>query len=123
MLLGLFSFSPWNSPGQNTGVGSLSLLQRIFPPQESHQGLLHCRRILYQLNDQGSPHSLHNPAKERSIFPDEKTAAQRGKFTHPRPHSSACGQARWLQLAPGSGHAQVCGLIQAGCLDVTWKAC
>ena len=24
-------FSPWNSPGQNTGVGSLSLLQRIFP--------------------------------------------------------------------------------------------
>ena len=25
--------SPWNSPGQNTGVGSLSLLQRIFPTQ------------------------------------------------------------------------------------------
>ena len=23
-------YSPWNSPGQNTGVGSLSLLQRIF---------------------------------------------------------------------------------------------
>ena len=35
---------------KNTGVGSLSLLQRIFWTQESNQGLLHCRRILYQLN-------------------------------------------------------------------------
>ena len=42
--------SPWNSPGQNTGVGSLSLLQCIFPIQESNQGLLHCRGILYQLS-------------------------------------------------------------------------
>ena len=29
-------YSPWNSPGQNTGVGSLSLLQKIFPTQESN---------------------------------------------------------------------------------------
>ena len=87
-------YSPWNSPGQNTGVGdlyllqgifptqgseprphtlwvdslpteppgkpkntrvgSLSLLQGIFPAQELNQGLLHCRRILYQLSHQGS---------------------------------------------------------------------
>ena len=40
---------------KNTGVGSLSLLQGIFPTQESNQGLLHCRWILYQLGDQGSP--------------------------------------------------------------------
>ena len=40
---------------ENTGVGSLSLLQRIFLTQESNQGLLHCRRILYQLSYQGSP--------------------------------------------------------------------
>ena len=40
---------------KNTGVGSLSLLQQIFPIQESNWGLLHCRRILYQLNYQGSP--------------------------------------------------------------------
>ena len=39
----------------NTGVGSLSLLQRIFPTQESNWGLLHCRWILYQLSYQGSP--------------------------------------------------------------------
>ena len=37
-------YSPWNSPGQNMGVGSLSLIQGIFPTQESNQGLLHCRR-------------------------------------------------------------------------------
>ena len=35
-------YSPWDSPGQNTGVGSLPLLQEIFPTQESNLGLLHC---------------------------------------------------------------------------------
>ena len=48
-------YSPWNSPGQNTGVGSLSLLQQIFPTQEVNRGLLHGRWILYQLSYQGSP--------------------------------------------------------------------
>ena len=42
--------SPWSSPGQNTGVGNLSLLQWIFPAQESNWGLLHCRQILYKLS-------------------------------------------------------------------------
>ena len=48
---------PAEPPGKpkNTGVGSLSLLQGIFPTQESNQGLLHCRQILYQLNYQRSP--------------------------------------------------------------------
>ena len=46
--------SPWNSPGQNTGVGSLSLLQGIFPTQGSNPGLPHCRWILYQLSYHGS---------------------------------------------------------------------
>ena len=35
--------SPWNSPGKNTGVGSLSLLQGIFPMQGLNPGLPHCR--------------------------------------------------------------------------------
>ena len=48
-------YSPWNSPGRNTGVGSHSLLQGIFPTQGSNPGLLHCRQILYQLSHQGSP--------------------------------------------------------------------
>ena len=43
-------YSPWNSPDQNTGVGSLSLLQGIFPIQGWNQGLPHCRQILYQLS-------------------------------------------------------------------------
>ena len=43
-------YSPWNSPGQNTGVGSLSLLQGISPTQELNPGLPHCRQILYQLS-------------------------------------------------------------------------
>ena len=47
-------YSPWNSPGQNTGVGSLPLLQQIFLTQKSNWGLLHCRRILYQLSFQFS---------------------------------------------------------------------
>ena len=47
--------SPWNSPGQNTGLGSLCLFQEIFPTQGSNWGLLHCRQILYQLSYQGSP--------------------------------------------------------------------
>ena len=51
-------YSPWNSPGQNTGVGSLSLLQVIFPTQGLNTGLLHCRRILYQLSHKGSPKIL-----------------------------------------------------------------
>ena len=45
----------WNSPGQNTEEGSLSLLQGIFPTQESNPGLPHCRWILYKLSHQGSP--------------------------------------------------------------------
>ena len=39
---------------KNTGVGSLSLLQQIFLTQESNWGLLHCRRIFYQLSYQGN---------------------------------------------------------------------
>ena len=45
--------SPWNSPGKNTGVGSLSLLQGIFPTQGLNPGLPHCRWILHQLSHQG----------------------------------------------------------------------
>ena len=43
-----------DSPGKNTGVGCHALLQEIFPTQESNTDLLHHRRILYQLNYQGS---------------------------------------------------------------------
>ena len=48
-------YSPWNSLWQNTRVGSLSLLQRIFPTQGSNPGLPLCRQICYQLSHKGSP--------------------------------------------------------------------
>ena len=60
---------PAEAPGKpkNTGVGSLSLLQWIFPTQELNWGLLHCRRILYQLSYQGSP-----PQASRIVFTSRK---------------------------------------------------
>ena len=51
-------YSPWNSLGQNTRVGSLSLFQGIFPTQGSNPGLPHCRQILYQLSYKGTPRIL-----------------------------------------------------------------
>ena len=47
--------SSWNFPGQNTGVGGLSLLQGIFPTQGSNPALPHCRWILYQRSHKGKP--------------------------------------------------------------------
>ena len=68
--------SPWNSLGQNTGVGSLSLLQRIFPTQKSNPGLPHCRQILYQLSHKGSPRILEwiiYPFSSGSSWPRNRT--------------------------------------------------
>ena len=49
-IAGVF-FTSWaTGKSKNTGVGSLPLLQRIFPTQELNWGLLHCRWILYQLS-------------------------------------------------------------------------
>ena len=48
------------SPGQNTGVGSLSLLHGIFPTQGSNPCLLYCRWILYQLSHKVSEKEVCN---------------------------------------------------------------
>ena len=61
-------YSPWSSPGQNTGVGSHSLLQRIFPTHRSNPGLPHCRRILYQLSHKGSPMTLRVTFNTKSYY-------------------------------------------------------
>ena len=69
-------YSPWNSPGQNTGVDSLSHLQGIFPTQGSNPGLPHCRGILFQLSHQGSPRILEwvaYPFSSGSSRPRNKT--------------------------------------------------
>ena len=56
------------TPGKlkTTGVGSLSLLQGIFPTQESNQGLLQCRQFLHQLSYQGRSHFTERRAPTRA---------------------------------------------------------
>ena len=63
--------SPWNSPGQNTGMGSLSLLQEIVPTQRSIPGLPYCRWVLYQLSHKGSPKIL-----ECVVYPFPRGSSQ-----------------------------------------------
>ena len=62
--------------GQNTEVGSLSLLQGIFPTLELNPGLPHCRWIFYQLNHKGCPRILESvayPFSRRSSQPRNQT--------------------------------------------------
>ena len=59
---------PWNSPGQNTAVGSLCLLQGIFPNPGIEPKSLYCRWILYQLSPQGSPRGSQELQNKEVIF-------------------------------------------------------
>ena len=78
-------YNLWNSPGQSTGVGSLSLLQGIFPTQRLNPGLLHCRWILYELSHKGSPRILEwvaYPFTSGSSWPRNRTevSCNAGRF-------------------------------------------
>ena len=81
-------YSHWNSPGQDTGVGSLSLLQGILPTQGSNPGLQHCRRTLYQLSHKVSPRILEwvaYPFSSGSSRPRNRTGVSciaDGSFTN-----------------------------------------
>ena len=75
-------YNPRNSPGQNTGVGSLFLLQSIFPTQESNRDLLHCRQILYQ-------------------------RAMREEYVVPCPTSPTQGTWVWAALGVGDGQGSL----------------
>ena len=78
-------YSPWNSPGQNTGVDSLSLLQGVFPIQGLNSGLPLCRWILYQLSHQGSPRILEwagYPFSRGSSWPRNKYVLKNGMDDH-----------------------------------------
>ena len=61
--------SPWNSPGQSPGVGSLSILQGIFPTQGSNPSLLHGGWILYQLS-----HKVFRLLKDKRSFKEHPLA-------------------------------------------------
>ena len=78
-------YSPWNSPGQNTGVGRLSFLQGIFLTQRANPGLQHCRWILYQPSHKGSPRILEwvaYPFSSKSSWPRNRTqvSCNTGRF-------------------------------------------
>ena len=77
-------YSPWNSPGQNTGVGSLSLLQGIFLTQGLNPGLQHSRQILYRLSHQGRP-------RQCKTVPFYRGEDRRSERSAPRPSSSHMG--------------------------------
>ena len=64
---------PSETPGKpkNTGIGSLSLLQGIFPTQELNRGLLHCRWIVYQVSYQGNPPRVGRLSHLQGIFPTQ----------------------------------------------------
>ena len=68
-------YSPWNSPGQNTGVGSLSFLQGIFPTQGSNPGLPHSRRIFLPAEPQGKSKntSVGSLSLLQRIFPTQES--------------------------------------------------
>ena len=71
-------YNPWNSSGQNTGVGILSFLQGMFPTQGSNPGLPHCRWILYQLSHKGRPRILEwvaYPFTSGSSWPRNRTGS------------------------------------------------
>ena len=102
-------YSPWNSPGQNTGVGSLSILQVIFPTQGSVPGLPHCRRILYQLSHKGSPRILEwvaYPSSRGSSWPRNQTGVSciaGGFFTN------------WAIREAGEPSGKFSAIFQADC--------
>ena len=80
--------SPWDSPGQNTKVGSLSLLQGIFLTQGSNTGLPHCRRILYQLHHKGSPFLLVAFSKFQRLKSHRIVTFKNFTSPLPRPYAS-----------------------------------
>ena len=108
--------SPRNSLGQNTEVGSLSLLQGIFPTQELNQGLLYCRWILYQLSYQGSPTFKMVHIKKKKILKKKELQV---KMIIGYVSCSVKSDSLWLQgcSPPGSS---VLGILQAKILE--WVA-
>ena len=64
---------PWDFPGKNTGVGSHSILQKIFPTQGLNLSLLHRRQMLNHLSHQGSPKNtgVGSHALLQGIFPTQ----------------------------------------------------
>ena len=87
---------PWNSPGKNTGGGNHSLLQGIFPTQESNLGLQHFRQILCHLSHQVSSAQFSHSVKSDSLQPHglQHTRLSCPSLT-PRACSNSHPSSRW----------------------------
>ena len=91
-------YSPWNSPGQNTGVCSLSLLQGTFPTQGLNPSLPHCMQIPYQLSHKGSPIKLKSSCTMKKTVgkvkrqPSEWEKIMQTKATYKELISKICKQ-------------------------------
>ena len=101
-------YSPWNSLGQNTGLGSLSLLQGIFPTQGLNPGLPCCRQILYQLSHKRSARILEwvaYPFSSRSYWPRNRTGVSciAGRFFTNWVKSTSCKMPGWMNHKMESG--------------------
>ena len=109
-------YSPWNAPGQNTGVSSLSLLRGIFPTQGSNPGLPHCRRILYQLSHQGSPkkvlnshaHTHRRTHTEKHTERRTHTQTHAHRHMHTETHTSAYTQRHMCADICTHRHTHMC---------------
>ena len=68
-------YSPWNFPGKNTGVGSCSLLQGIFPTQGSNPGLPHLQADSLPADAEGKPKNtgLRSLSLLQGIFPTQES--------------------------------------------------
>ena len=104
-------YSPWNSPGQNTGVGSLALLQQIFPAQELNWGLLHCRWILYQVSYERSPELVGCSISHwtRSLTPENRS----GSSVH---RIFQVGILEWVAIPFSGGSSQSRDQTQISCI-------
>ena len=88
-------YSPWNSPGQNTGVGSLFLL--LLPTQGLNPGLPHCRQILYQMNHQGSARILEWVAMPASKGSSQTRDQTQASALHVNSLPSKPPRKRWIR--------------------------
>ena len=102
-------YSPWNSPGQDPGVGNCSLLQGIFPTQGSNPGLPHCRRILYQLSHQGSPNTIFSSVQSFRDSMTPWTAARQASLSITNTRSLP--KLRSIELVMPSNHLVLCHLL------------
>ena len=124
---------PWNSPGNNTRVASLFLLQGIFLTQGSNLGLLHCRQSLYHLSHQGSPIDLGDKSPTTTplslaplshlLLPDPEPGSQAPegreveKMWESRPILPSAPQG-WFELAERRSWHQTESWCRQGCTFV-----